>query len=81
MEILIWAATALVILGLLSVVVGAFKGPKLLRLGALLLALGMAVEAIWDVQRGAYGWLVADFALVAWNAVLFVRTGRKAAKA
>lgn len=43
MEFPSWTGLALVIIGLVSALVGAFRGrPKALQAGALLLALGMA---------------------------------------
>lgn len=80
MEFLSWTGLALVVIGLICALVGAFRGrPKALQAGALLLALGMAAGAVYDVRHERYGWLVLDLVLVAWNVALFIHHRKAAA--
>lgn len=71
MEILPWAAPALVALGVLSAFLGTFGRPKLTQAGPLLCASGMVLSAVYDAHRERWGLLTVDLALIAMNVFVF----------
>lgn len=76
MEILNQIAWVLVLAGLAGAVAGwCLKRPGLCRLGALLLALGMASDAVYDLHRASW-WVVADAVMFGYNAWLVVDFNR-----